>query len=79
MPRQIEENVEVVPRVADGSIALCIAMTNRSRGAPPRSLRSSEVVAGSTMSAWRAVAVHHGSWTMIVSRRRQARRNRFRS
>jgi hypothetical protein len=36
-------------------------------------------VAGSTMSAWRAVAVYHGSWTMIVSGRRQARRNRFKS
>src|SRR4051794_38691988 len=32
-------------------------MTNRSRGEPPISLRSSEVVAGNIISAWRAVAV----------------------
>jgi hypothetical protein len=78
-PRQIEENVEALGASPTGSIALCIAMTNQSRGEPPRSLRSSEVVAGSTMSAWRVVAVCHGSWTMIVSGRRQARRSRFRS
>ena len=50
-----------------GSIACCMAMMNLSRRAPPMSLRSSDVVAGSTMSAWRAVAVHHGSCTTTVS------------
>ena len=43
------------------------------------SLRSSVVVAGSTMSAIRAGAVHHGSCTITVSTRFQARRKRFRS
>ena len=50
-------------------------MMNLSRRAPPMSLRSSDVVAGSTMSAWRAVAVHHGSCTTIVSGFCQARRS----
>ena len=47
--------------------------------APPMSLRSSVVVAGSTMSAWRAIGVHHGSCTITVSGRRQARSRRLRS
>ena len=58
-----------------GSIACCMAMMKLSRRAPPMSLRSSEVVAGSTMSAWRAVAVHHGSCTTMVSGFCQARRS----
>src|SRR5580704_3896450 len=32
------------------------------------SLRSSVVVVGSTISAWRAVAVHHGSCLMMMER-----------
>ena len=58
------------------SIAWCIANTYRSRDEPPMSLRSSEVVAGSTMSAKRAVAVHQISLTTIVSGRCQAERSR---
>ena len=41
------------------------------------SLRSSVIVAGSTMSAWRAIGVQNGSWTTIVSGRASARRRRF--
>ena len=37
------------------------------------------VVVGTTMSACFAVAVQNGSWTISVSRRRNARRRRFRS
>jgi hypothetical protein len=43
------------------------------------SSRSSVVVAGSTMSAIRAVGVHHGSLTTIVSGRCQAAVSRLRS
>ena len=38
------------------------------------SSRSRVVVAGRTMSAMRAVGVHHGSWTTTVSGRCQAAR-----
>ena len=41
-----------------GSTAFAIAMMKRSRPLAPISLRSSVVVAGRTISAWRAVAVH---------------------
>ena len=43
------------------------------------SSRSRVVVAGSTMSAIRAVGVHHGSFTTIVSGRCQAAASRLRS
>ncbi len=62
-----------------GSMVRFIATMKRSSELVPMSLRSSVVVAGSTMSAWRAVAVHHGSLTIMVSGRRQARTSRFRS
>ncbi len=39
--------------------------------APAMSSRSSVVVAGRTMSAWRAIAVQYGSCTTIVSGRRE--------
>jgi hypothetical protein len=49
------------------------------RGVPPRSLRSNEVVTGSTMSARFASAFQKISWTITVSGRRQALISRFRS
>ena len=64
---------------ATGPIAWCIANTNRSRDEPPTSFRSSVVVAGSTMSACLAVAVHQLSCTITVSGFSHALRNRFRS
>ncbi|OWK22476.1 hypothetical protein AJ88_10135 [Mesorhizobium amorphae CCBAU 01583] len=58
----------------------CFMATIRfSRFEKARSFLSSGVVTGSTMSAWRAVAVQKGSWTMIVSGRCQASTSRFRS
>ena len=45
-----------------------MARMKLSRDEPPTSLRSSVVVAGSTMSAWRAVGVHQVSCTITVSR-----------
>ena len=56
-----------------------MARTKESREEPPTSLRSSGVVAGSTMSACRAVGVHQLSWTMTVCGFCQARRSRLRS
>src|SRR5271157_2674899 len=44
-----------------------MARMKGSRVAPPMSLRSKLVVAGRTMSAWRASGFHQGSWTMMVS------------
>ena len=57
----------------------CAASTRGSLGEVTKSLRSSGVVAGSTMSAWRASGVHHGSCTTTVSGRRHARSSRFKS
>ena len=54
-----------------GSTARRIAIRQGSFGEPPMSLRSSVTVAGSTMSAWRAIGVQKGSWTTIVSGRGQ--------
>ena len=61
----------------------------RPRGASRRSARRrarsrcrcarSDVVAGKTRSAWRAIGVQYGSCTMTVSGRPSARRSRFRS
>jgi hypothetical protein len=56
-----------------------MARTNVSRVEPPTSLRSSVVVAGSTMSAWRAVGVHQLSCTITVCGFCQARCRRLRS
>ena len=64
---------------ATGAIAWCIANTKRSRDEPPTSFRSSIVVAGSTMSACFAVAVHQLSCTTTVSGFCHAWRSRLRS
>jgi hypothetical protein len=62
-----------------GAVASRMATRCASSRAIPRSLRSSDVVQGSTMSACRASGFHHGSWTITVSGRRQARASLFRS
>ena len=62
-----------------GATALCMASAKVSCTVPAMSLRSTIVVTGSTMSAWRAWAFHHGSCAMIVSGLCQARVSRPRS
>ena len=75
-PRQRGEDGIIVARLADRLDRLLHGDARSGRAArEPMSLRSSVVVAGSTMSAWRAVAVHHGSCTMMVSGRRNAARS----
>ena len=56
-----------------------VLRTQKLRGATPMSSRSSVIVQGSTISAWRAVAVQASSCTTSVSTRAKAWRRRFRS
>ena len=55
-----------------GSTARCIAMMRASARPEPMSLRSSDVVAGNTRSACRAIGVQYGSCTITVSGRPSA-------
>jgi hypothetical protein len=77
---EVGQDVVVVARLADRLDRLMHGADEAvARGMEPMSLRSSVVVAGSTMSAWRASAVHQGSCTTMVSGLDQARSRRLRS
>jgi len=77
--RERAENVEIVARL---SVRLDRALHREEERIARRAadvVALERVVAGSTMSAWRAVAVHQGSCTTIVSGFANASRKRKRS